>query len=148
MSVLHSPQTATCLWDVCLAFGNNRLLLLQGQGPRHGPQWQPRLGLHLVPGGITGYLRQAVVPHYSHVSSSASSLCPYPLFSLSLSFPHHFFATLSGPQGLGVSEVISGVIQKYMAPAWCHLGHAPCSLACTVLDWWSSQASSYLGSIA
>lgn len=41
--VLRSPQTSTSLQvaaqtrDIQLAFGDNRLLLLQGHGPRHSP---------------------------------------------------------------------------------------------------------------
>jgi hypothetical protein len=53
--------------DICLAFGGNRSLLLQGQGPRCGSTGQDPT---MVPGGITGYSHQGA-HHYPQVSSSA-----------------------------------------------------------------------------
>lgn len=49
---MHSPQTSTCLrvaaqnTDVDMGFCGNRPLLIQGQGPRCGPQCQHRTGHH------------------------------------------------------------------------------------------------------
>lgn len=50
-SVLHILQTSVCPWetaqtkDVCLAFGNNRALVLQG----HGHRCDPSDNLTIVP---------------------------------------------------------------------------------------------------
>jgi hypothetical protein len=72
-SILRSPQTTMTTWPLVVG---NRLLLLQGHGPRcysHGGTGQNPA---MVPGGITGYSHQAI-PQYFTVSSSASPHCAY-----------------------------------------------------------------------
>jgi hypothetical protein len=111
---LHSCQTST--WPqvaaqtsyVCLAFGCNRTLLLQGHrpklapwcgiGPHHCLMWHSSL---LIPGSSTLLLS---------LQFCLSSLCTHPSASLSLPSLHHLLAHLSGTKGLWVSGVVSGVL--------------------------------------
>lgn len=53
--VSYSSQAFICVQmaaqtrHICMAFGGNRPLLLQGHEPRCSPQWQPRPGPHYSP---------------------------------------------------------------------------------------------------
>lgn len=63
-------QAASQIIDVCLAFGGNRLPLLQGHRLRHGSWWQHRPGLHHDLRCITSYSHHAL-PQYMQVSTFA-----------------------------------------------------------------------------
>lgn len=101
--VLHSPQTSTYpqgaaqIRGVCLAFGGNIPLLLQGYITTHGPSWKHRPGPHDGPDGITSYSHQAV-PHYPRDSSSASLHCAHILLSLLSDFSNIHLLLLLAPR--------------------------------------------------
>ena len=82
-AVAHSLQPSTCpravthTRDICLAFGGNRSLMLQGQGG--STDQDPTV----FPGSISDYSHQAA-PHYPQVSGSASLHCAHILLFLVL----------------------------------------------------------------
>ena len=84
---------------VHLAFGDDRLLLLQSRGPSHGPQWQT--GQNLL--NLTT-LESPVLP----LSIVPTSFC-FSFSSISPSLPCHSLALLR-TWDLCVSGVISGMV--------------------------------------
>lgn len=135
--VLHSsqtsvgPQVAAQTREGILAFGDNRPLLLQGHGPRHGFWWQHRPSLHHGPRWHHRRSHQAV-PDCPWLYSSASLHCAHILLLL---FLFHFYTTywllLAAPGTPGVWGHFRSGLRSAMShlcsmapgrgPFWCDL---------------------------
>lgn len=137
--ILQCTQTSTCHQVTVqprgdhLAFGGNRPLLLWGHGPKHGLQWQHRPRPHYSLRWPHWFLTTLVTP----VLPLFIVPTPFCFFFSSIS-PTLTTAPLCCAQGpMSVWDHFRRAMPHtcIMAPSSSQLGHAPCSLACTALDW-------------
>lgn len=119
--------------EVCLAFGDNRPLLLQGHGPRHGPQWEQRPGPYH---GLRWHhqIHQAA-PYYPGLSSSGSLHYTHILLLFLFHFSTTFLLFLVAPEVSGCLGVW-GYLKNGLRVPCCVAGVIPgmvCLLGPTLL---------------
>ena len=103
--VLHISQTSTYPWAAAQTLTSAWPLVVtdlscyRATDTDMAPSGSTGQDPTVIPHGITSYSYQAV-SHYPQVSSSAFLHCDHIVLFLSLPFPHHLLAPLSGAWGL------------------------------------------------